>query len=638
MFSFLRNRSISIRIYLLVGSAILGLLAILFAYILSSNTISSSQADAEHFSEIRLLVQDLEKASLQVRRREKDFLIRKNLKYAEGYEVDMAKAVVLLNKISALNSDLEMGQALDELKLILPEHKNQFAKVVALHQALGLDEKSGLQGTLRAAVHDIEELLKTSTDDKLQVVMLMMRRHEKDFIMRVQQKYVDRIDARQTEFLARLAQTKFSTAIKEEMTSNLVAYVATFKSYAAKRLTEVADVKVLSSIYATTSEHFKLVGQKATSGYESSLAAAGSASQSGFVTIVSITVIITIVCGVTAFVTLRTTVTPVLALEGALRKIADGQYDGEIPGTEFGDEFGSMARVAVELRDGAAELVKLEEAARARAEDDEAIALRAEQEEARAVEDAERREKEKQDLELREARTQKLEQLITNFDSKIGSAIKDLQASSGTMRDTATEMVDVTETTGKLVQSVTEASGSTSQNVGTMASAIEEFAASIAEVNQQMQNANGISSEAVAASGKGSEAIDQLSVSSNEIAGIVDLINDIAEQTNLLALNATIEAARAGDAGRGFAVVASEVKSLATQTAQATDRIQEQIGDMQTATSVAVEAIGSIGEANERLNQVMVNVSSAVEEQQATTGEISRSVQFTSEGTEKVAE
>jgi len=637
MISFLQNRSIAIRIYLLAGTAVFGLLIILSVYLFSSSSTTNSTLDAEHFAEIRLLVQEMEKSSLQVRRREKDFLLRKDPKYADRYKEDMATALSLLEQISEINYDEEMQHAVDALKDILPAHQEQFERVVEEQRTLGFDEKSGLQGTLRSAVHDIEELLKTYPDDKLQVIMLMMRRHEKDFIMRVQSKYVDRIDARRAEFVSRLAETRFSDSVKVDMTDKLDLYVAAFKNYATIRAESVEDVNKLSSIYSATSEHFELIDEHALEGYTASLEAAHSKSQTGFVTLTLITGVITALCVAVAFVTVKTTVTPVLALETALQKIADGQYDDEIPGTEFGDELGNMARVAVDLRDAAANLVKLEEEARARAEDDEVIAKRKKQEEERAIADAERQEKEKQALERREARAQKMEQLVGEFDTAIGSAIGNLESASGAMRDTATEMVDVTENTGKLVQSVTQASGSTSQNVATMASAIEEFSASISEVNQQMQNASGISGEAVVASGKGSEAIDQLSISSKEIAGIVDLINDIADQTNLLALNATIEAARAGDAGKGFAVVASEVKSLATQTAQATDRIKEQIGDMQSATTVAVDAIGSIGEANERLNQVMVNVSSAVEEQQATTGEISRSVQFTSEGTAQVA-
>jgi methyl-accepting chemotaxis protein len=131
--------------------------------------------------------------------------------------------------------------------------------------------------------------------------------------------------------------------------------------------------------------------------------------------------------------------------------------------------------------------------------------------------------------------------------------------------------------------------------------------------------------------------VQGLSAAAQKIGDVVKLISDIASQTNLLALNATIEAARAGDAGKGFAVVASEVKSLANQTAKATEEISAQVASMQGATNDAVQAIHSIGGTIGTINEIATTIASAVEEQGAATQEIARNVQEAAQGTGQVS-
>lgn len=635
MLTWLKNRSISLRVFILAGTGIVGLLAILLAYLISNSSIDESQENAERFTEISQLEKSLEIEALQLRRREKDFLLRLDTKYAGQYDEAMENVLRLLGQLETASADPQMKSGVRELRRLLPAHQDQFRSVVSKYQTLGLDEERGLQGTLRGAVHDIEELLKEHTDDKLQVLMLMMRRHEKDFIMRGADKYIARIDARESEFLERLEAVSFPDAVKEEMRSKLSAYVAAFKDYAALKQDITAEVGELSDIYGETGPHFAVVQRLASEGARTAREAAQSAAGTAFAVILVIIVVATVLTGVAAFAVISTTVGPVKALEHALSSISEGDYETDVPGTEYGDELGSMARVAEGLRDSAAERVRLEAEARQRTE--ERAQREKEEVEQRALEEQSKMEAERADMAARDDRSRRMNDLVTNFDATIGSAVGDLDSASAAMRDTAGEMVDVADTTGRQVNSVSEASHQMQDNVSAMASAIEEFAASIAEVNQQMQNANRISKEAVTASDEGGTAITELAQSSKQIEEVVNLINDIAEQTNLLALNATIEAARAGDAGKGFAVVASEVKSLANQTAQATERITSQIDNMQNMTSTAVNVIKSIGEANENLNQVMITISAAVEEQQATTNEISRSVQYTSEGTQRVA-
>jgi PAS domain S-box-containing protein len=180
--------------------------------------------------------------------------------------------------------------------------------------------------------------------------------------------------------------------------------------------------------------------------------------------------------------------------------------------------------------------------------------------------------------------------------------------------------------------SVADASQQASENVQSIAAGIEELLASVNEISRQVIEASSISQQAEKEAQNSTQIVSSLAEAANEIENVVKLISDIAEQTNLLALNATIEAARAGEAGKGFAVVASEVKSLATQTSVATEEIGQRIGRVQASTDEAVKAIKMISDTDVKINEITVAISSAVEEQSATTGEMSSSMQVAADG------
>ena len=180
------------------------------------------------------------------------------------------------------------------------------------------------------------------------------------------------------------------------------------------------------------------------------------------------------------------------------------------------------------------------------------------------------------------------------------------------------------------------ASTEASKNVRTVAISTDQLATSIAEIGQQAQQSREIANEAVRSAATTDARITQMSQVADRIGHVLNLITDIAEQTNLLALNATIEAARAGEAGRGFAVVASEVKTLATQTAKATEEIAEQIQAIRDATGTTAGAIREIGSTIGQINEIAATIAAAVEEQGGSTKEIARSVQQAAQGTQGV--
>jgi len=163
------------------------------------------------------------------------------------------------------------------------------------------------------------------------------------------------------------------------------------------------------------------------------------------------------------------------------------------------------------------------------------------------------------------------------------------------------------------------------------------LSASVREIGQQVEHSSKIASQAVVEADKTNATVEGLAETAQRIGDVVQLIETIAGQTNLLALNATIEAARAGDAGKGFAVVASEVKSLANQTAKATEDIRAQISEIQGSTGQTVEAIRSIGATIRQMSEIATTIASAVEEQGAATREIATNVHQAAQGTSDIA-
>ncbi len=227
--------------------------------------------------------------------------------------------------------------------------------------------------------------------------------------------------------------------------------------------------------------------------------------------------------------------------------------------------------------------------------------------------------------------------LADDFETNVKGVVDTVSAASTEMQATAQAMSATAEETNRQSTVVAAASEQATNNVQTVASAAEELSASVSEISNQVTQSTRIARSAVEKANGTNAQIQELATAAQKIDEVVKLISDIAAQTNLLALNATIEAARAGDAGKGFAVVASEVKSLANQTAQATDEIASQIAAVQSATTNAVSAIEEITQVISEINEISGAVSAAVEEQGAATQEIARNVQEAAAGTREVS-
>jgi methyl-accepting chemotaxis protein len=299
--------------------------------------------------------------------------------------------------------------------------------------------------------------------------------------------------------------------------------------------------------------------------------------------------------------------TPLQRMTGAMKDLAGGKLDVEVPGIGRRDEVGEMA--------DAVEVFKNNASARQ--------GLEAEQKETEARAVARR----KADM---DGLANEFEGAVGQIVETVSSASSELEASAGTLTSTA-------ERAQELTTMVAAASEEASTNVQSVASATEEMASSVNEISRQVQESARMAGEAVDQARTTNDRVGELSKAAARIGDVVELINTIAGQTNLLALNATIEAARAGESGRGFAVVASEVKALAEQTAKATGEIGQQISGIQAATQESVNAIKEISGTIEKLSEISSAIAAAVEQQGAATQEISRNVQQAAHGTQQVS-
>jgi methyl-accepting chemotaxis protein len=299
---------------------------------------------------------------------------------------------------------------------------------------------------------------------------------------------------------------------------------------------------------------------------------------------------------------------PMTAMCNAMRELANGNFDVVLPGLGRSDELGEMA--------GAVEEFKMQ--AIAKAERDA------------AAQDA-------QNKVSSAARRAELIRFADDFEAAVGSIVSNVSASAVQLEQAAGTLTRTAETTQSLSSQVAGTSEEASSNMQSVATATEELSTSVDEIGRRVRESSQIAEAAVLQARQTDGRIGKLSRAAQEIGDVVKLITAIAEQTNLLALNATIEAARAGEAGRGFAVVASEVKSLASQTAKATDEISSHILGMQDATQESVAAIKEIGGTIAQISSIASTIASAVEQQSSATQEIARSVQSVAQGTHQAA-
>ena len=320
-----------------------------------------------------------------------------------------------------------------------------------------------------------------------------------------------------------------------------------------------------------------------------------------------LTIMITVLVAIISYYFALSIIKPLNRITNTINHLAQDELGIEIPYQKRADEVGRLARAAEIFRKNTAEAQRLNE--------------------------------EQKRIQQRQIeRADKLEELTSAFDLEVKSSLSDVTMATDEVMSTMKSMGELSEDTSSRSQSVTQAAKNTEQNIQTVVSATEELTASIGEISQQVTKSTDIAAKAKERAESTNAQIATLNESAVRIGEVLILIQNIAEQTNLLALNATIEAARAGEAGKGFAVVANEVKSLANETAKATEDISGLVDSIQTETGQAVDAIGSVGGIINDIDDIINGIAASISEQEASTKEISREITLALEGTRNVTE
>ncbi len=607
----LANVQISVQIMLIGLIALVGFLAVGLIYINSAAKQDEFLRTQLHESEGLNLVNAIKMGFLQERRNEKDFLLRKDMKYVERHKATAEELMPYFDRLKGIYPGIDEQALIDEMWARFAVYVEQFAVEVDMWERIGLTREQGLRGELRKGALAIEaELKKNSTIDGIQnltIILQRMRGYEKDFFLSVEGKYAKRLERAHAKLDMGFAYAEIIDEEKDKIEAILEKYLADFQALSDLMLAEKENRTVLSKLYAEVQPILQSLDEKGMEAAATATANLKANAESTLNFMIASMLAVTVIVVSLALLIGRGVSRPVVAMTGTMSQLAQGDLDTTVPARDRHNEIGEMAEALQVFKENAQKMRQME------------------------------REQKEAEVRAAEEKRQTLDKMANDFNASVGSVVQSVSSMAGQLQSSSQTMAGTADKTKMQSENVAAASEQASANVQTVAAAAEQLSSSITEIGRQVAQSSKVNAEAVEQANRTYETVQHLDHAANKIGEVVELITDIAEQTNLLALNATIEAARAGDAGKGFAVVASEVKNLANQTAKATEEIGSQISDIQAATVESVEAIQQISRTVSEIDQISSTIASAVEEQGAATSEIARNVEQASTGTNQVS-
>ena len=593
--------SVRVRIVVLGVIPVIGFLANGIAYLSGDAEVGSAFDSVHRNTDVADASRDLKAGLLMMRAATTEFVAHPSAAAVENFDDGQAIAMRCLDRIQAALASAQQD-TIRPLRITVRDLKSSFGSLVDAQKTLGFNETEGVTSELIAASNAVENIIQNdlswiadSDHARLSVSLLTMRRYEIEYRLTrdpaAQRHFTDEVK----RFNELFESVDGAPSMKEKLNQQVQAYSYSFAQWVAS----TDNIEPLLALIArdTTSvlpEADRIIETAEFSASSAGTALAASRMQTRrFMLWVGLAaVLIGLGC---SWRIGRSITNPLEELAGAMKRLAAGDTAARVPETHSHDEIGAMARTVVVFRDNMIERDRL-----AGVESETNVA--------------------------RERRGEAIATLIHEFRASVEQALDRLRESAGRLENASSGLNDAADAVSSEARTAENSVGAASVNVTTVASSIEELAVSIGEIAAQATKSTDVASRAVAESKRTVTTMSDLGTAATRIGEVIGLIQAIAGQTNLLALNATIEAARAGEAGRGFAVVASEVKSLAAQTARATEDIAAQIGAIQSATADAAQAIEQVSSIIDDMSEIAATVAATVEEQNNAVASIAEGV------------